>query len=70
MSYGYHSLTTRNSVTMGITILTSLTKIAFCYAMAALFVLSAQKRNFWLMRAMFHRGWLASAFSTREPELY
>jgi succinoglycan biosynthesis protein ExoM len=70
MSYGYHSLTTRNSVTLGITMLASLSKIIFCYAMATVFVWSEKKRNFWVMRAMFHRGCLASAFSTREPELY
>ncbi|HBX92529.1 MAG TPA: glycosyltransferase, partial [Hyphomonas sp.] len=70
MSFGYHSLTTRNTVTLTITVLASLAKIVFCYAMAGIFFWSTQKRNFWAMRGVFHRGWLASAFSTKEPELY
>ncbi|WP_291077514.1 glycosyltransferase family 2 protein [Hyphomonas sp.] len=70
MSFGYHSLTTRNRVTLGITVLASLAKITFCYAMALAFFWSARRRNYWHMRAVFHRGWLASAFSTQEPELY
>lgn len=70
MSFGYHYLTTRNTVTLTFTILSAIAKIGFCYALAAAFFWSAQKRNFWLMRAVFHRGWLSSAFSKQEPELY
>ncbi len=70
MSFGYHSLTTRNAVTLTLAALASITKIAFCYAMATLFAWSRQRRNFWIMRAMFHRGCLSSVFSRQEPELY
>lgn len=70
LSFGYHSLNTRNAVTLTSAVLLSLAKASFCYAMAAAFFWSEQKRNFWLMRAVFHRGSMASAFSMREPELY
>ena len=70
MSYGHHSLTTRNTMTTGLLALRSLVKIGFCYLMMAGFFWSEQKRNFWLMRAVFHSGVLSSTFSQKEPELY
>ncbi|KCZ52801.1 hypothetical protein HY3_13635 [Hyphomonas pacifica] len=70
MSYGYHSLTTRNAVTLTLAALGAMAKISICYIMAGLFVWSEEKRNYWLLRAMFHRGVLASTSSKAEPELY
>ena len=70
MSFGYHYLKTRNPVTLTLTVLSSAAKVGFCYGMAVLHAWSEQKRNYWTMRAAFHRGWMASAFRTAEPELY
>ena len=70
MSYGYHSLTTRNAVTLTLAAMGAMAKIGLCYIMAGLFIWSEEKRNFWLMRGMFHRGVLASTSSKAEPELY
>ncbi|MEH6489433.1 glycosyltransferase family 2 protein [Hyphomonas oceanitis] len=45
-------------------------KIAYCTLCAVLAVFSSTKRNFWLLRAVFHAGVITSILSVKEQELY
>jgi succinoglycan biosynthesis protein ExoM len=45
-------------------------KIAYCLLRALLAVFSSTKRNFWLLRAVFHSGVITSILSVKEQELY
>ncbi|MEH6810520.1 MAG: glycosyltransferase family 2 protein [Hyphomonas oceanitis] len=45
-------------------------KIAYCILRAVLAVFSSTKRNFWLLRAVFHAGVITSILSVKEQELY
>ena len=53
-----------------VSVCTTILKIAYCLLRALLAVFSSTKRNFWLLRAMFHAGVITSILSVKEQELY
>lgn len=45
-------------------------KIAYCMIRALFSVFSSTRRNFWILRAVFHSGVITSILSVKEQELY
>ncbi len=68
-SYGYHGAEKSSLTRARITVLAAL-KVPFCLIAALLFCWSAAERNFWVLRAVFHAGVVASVFGVSEKELY
>ena len=53
-----------------VSVCTTILKIAYCLLRALLAVFFSTKRNFWLLRAVFHAGVITSILSVKEQELY
>jgi len=54
----------------GVSLCLTILKIAYCMVRALLAVFSSTRRNFWLLRAVFHSGVITSISSVKEQELY